>query len=735
MRLLHETRFDENRPPASWEFEVACHRMEENHLCAGNGTLVRIPLPGDGWRALRVELEVEPAPQAAIECCDGALAVNLMFREPLACRHDVRKHRHLLGESTRPIPPRAGFRAVRFDFADGCWSGTVDGEEMIRAADPAPRPVMRWITLRLIRDCRVKSVRILGDHPLPTPPPRPPAPDFFLEVTVDIFDDLIRAPFNQKMFNDLFAEFRAWGVRRCHWIHCGERRDGFWDHCPFGAAQNAAKTFDAVGDMLPAAVRAAHAQGIELIGLIKPLELGLRWSYGEGTPEARARGRVPRIGGPVSWICRFVPEHPELLTVRRPGTCGEAINSVFDRIDLVKEDDRPAAFTVEQVELLVSDDNATYHPYNGPMQREEVIEEYPVYVHTPSGGKPSGAARRCRVMRLKGLDLRQKYFALAVPEGRSSFTNTLVNLLHVFGEKGEERRLTYANQRRWDEAERLQDFRRAGFEFDHYFGTPTNCFAGYDVITEPWTLDGREGFIGIARGKDPGPLAHFSPFFPAAREIWLGWAREALDAGADGVEFRVRNHHSDFAWAEYGFEAPMVEAFRTRYGVDLLSTDDFDRAAFRRLRGEAYTQFYREARRLARARGKSMGLHVSITMDMEPEEGAAMETHWDWRTWLDEGLADSVTMKEVWPGTWFAEEILARTRARGIPAIFSPYNVNPRGPELIPIVDDHIRNARQGGYGGYQFYECAAAVRATPDGRVVMDRPDLRDLFRRHFVR
>jgi hypothetical protein len=155
--------------------------------------------------------------------------------------------------------------------------------------------------------------------------------------------------------------------------------------------------------------------------------------------------------------------------------------------------------------------------------------------------------------------------------------------------------------------------------------------------------------------------------------------------------------------------------------------------ALRKLRGEAYTQFYREARDLAHSYDKPVGLHVSISMDMEPEHGAAMEIHWDWRRWIDEGLADSVTMKEVWPGTRFAQEILSHTRPLGVPVIFCPWNSVWQGAGNERVIEEWIRAAREGGYDGYQFCECCAILRALPDGRVVNQRPQVAEIFRQNF--
>jgi hypothetical protein len=346
-------------------------------------------------------------------------------------------------------------------------------------------------------------------------------------------------------------------------------------------------------------------------------------------------------------------------------------------------------------------------------------------------------------MRLKDLEVRSPYLALAVEGRGESFANTLINLIHVFGENGEERRLTYGLMARSAAGEpdhcdlrgRVQDFRTLGVEFDCWPGTPTNVFPDYDGIRARCALDGAAGLLAVARGKEQGPIAMLSPSFAEVQDWWLTWVQDCLDAGADGIELRVRNHHSTLTWREFGFEKPVRDEFLRRYGVDLWETDDFNLTAWRRLRGEAYTQFYRRVRELARRCGKPMGLHVSPTTGiMEAEQGAAMEIFWDWRRWISEGLCDSVTMKEIWPRTPLAEEVLSLARPRHLRTIFCPYANNLwRKPGGERVVADWIRLAREGSYDGYQLYECCAVVRAAKDGSITMEQPALRELFQRQF--
>jgi hypothetical protein len=467
--------------------------------------------------------------------------------------------------------------------------------------------------------------------------------------------------------------------------------------------------------------------------------MGFWYSLRPGSPEGEAMGKTQRVGGPKYWIADFPAARPDLLMARRPSACGPPVNETVTRIEFVKEDNRPCAFDPRRIDLYTSADNTTWTKYRGPISVEESVENCPMREHTPSGFRYGGRSVQARVIRLTGFEIRDPFLALRTEGRQRSFVNDLLNLVRVFGEKGEETRLTYGVVSRRPPETRASAENEGhpfalGVEFDVVPGTPTAVFPGFDAIRAPHAFDGGEGFLAVALGKDATTVAALSPSFEESRAWWLEWLRDCLEAGADGVELRMRNHHSPFAWGEFGFETPVAEAFRQRYGVDILSTDDFDREAWRRLRGDAYTRFYREARALTDEYGKRLGLHVSTSMDMPPAEGGAMEIHWDWRTWLEEGLADSVTLKEVWPDTRFEREILSIARPRGIQVIFCPYANNlwsvPGGER---IVRDRIRAARAAGHDGFQYYECASVIHATVGRGLEMVQPALRQVFQEEF--
>ena len=739
MQELLNVTFADGKLPDGWVHAQRTFTFENGALHGNWGGHVNLLVPGERWEAVRLEVDVEGG---LVLFGDNTLSVVVNLdggRHRVACYGKA-----TLAESDAPAASGDGVRRVVIEFNRGRLSGAVDGEEVIAYDDRHPALTGGCMDLGFWDDCVVHRVRILAEGPGPAPVapgPRPSGDDFHLEVNVDFFDDLIRAPFTPKMFDDLFREFREWGVKRCHWIYYGGTGKGWWRYCPMNVDVNAARTVEASGEIFPAAVAAGHANGVEVYGMVKPFDMGFWHTMPERSRAAEERGKLRRLGGPVGWVADFIVERRDLLMARKPGAFGPGGSGPITRIDFVKEDGREAGFTVEDLRLYVSDDNGAYRPYEGPVTREETIEDYPVWEHTASGGRPTGQSRRARVMRLKELRIEEPFFAVAV-EGRSrSFGNSLINLVHIFGEQGEERMITYGVKPRRDTSEsetarEIGDFRKVGVEFDAVPGTPTAVFPCFDAIRARHWLDGGDGVLAFARGKEQHPLAALSPSFADSRAWWLSWLRDCLDAGADGLELRFRNHHSPFAWGEFGFEPPVRDAFLERHGVDLWETDDFDREALRRLRGEAYTEFYREAKDLAREYGKPLGLHISQTMCMEPDEGAAMELRMDWRRWLEDGLADSVTMKEVWPRTRFGDEVLAHTRRRGVPVIFCPYGNNTWGKEGgEQVVEARIRQAREGGYDGFQYYECASVIHAKPEGEIVMTQPALREVFRKRFAR
>ena len=723
MQELVSHRFEDGNIPADWAPQGLDHTYERGGMRSGRSTQMMIPLPGPGWRRVRVEIELEAMGGAIVDCGEGVFTMALKVKEAVFTGHCAVRHASVIAQSAKPVPDRSGLRQVVFEFEPGQIRGLVDGEEYISARDLEPKPLTGWIMLAFWSDCLVRTIRILGAEPLQgplypiadadkaSPSKRKSASndrDFFLDMAVDFYDDWWpddcaemlgeRIPYTRAMYEEFFAQLKRCGVKRIP-----------WNYHDLIETNLKGTTEDDIGDNFALAIELAHKNGMQLFGTIKPFE--------------------------TQYFAKCSREQPGLLMARKPSAWGESPNKSIHRIDLVKNDERTAAFSVADVTLLVSDDNKNYVPYAGAIQREEVIEDYPIYEHTASGARKTNRTRRSRVLRLSGLNIPESHIVVRVASTKWSFSNSLVNLIHLFGEKGEETRLTYGTASNTEEPFVAKGGLDAGILYDCCIGTPT-AHLGVDAVREPHLLDSGQNFLGVRRSK--GQFLHElgSPSYPEVHEWWLTWVRAIIDAGADGVEIRRTAHNSTFTWSEFGFEPPVRNEYLKRTGVDLWTTDDFDKELWRRIRGEGYTEFYRKARAITRRAGKTLGVHIDGVMEVEPGHVTAMDIHWDWRTWIKEDLADYVLLKGVWPGSRFMQEIISLARPRGIDVVVSLFEFSSqwKKPGSEMILDGRLRAARDAGCDGYQFYDSAALLRALPDThRVVVKNPAMRDVLRKYF--
>jgi hypothetical protein len=102
-----------------------------------------------------------------------------------------------------------------------------------------------------------------------------------------------------------------------------------------------------------------------------------------------------------------------------------------------------------------------------------------------------------------------------------------------------------------------------------------------------------------------------------------------------------------------------------------------------------------------------------------------METWWDWRSWIREGLMDAVTMNEV-PARMRAE-ILSECRARGVPVISRPSMHSADDATWAGRGVAMIDQARREGLQGFNIYESAAVMRLGADGALHFRAPALWD--------
>ncbi len=734
--LLLERSFLGGPAPRDWEAIPAAPTddlpSEGWPVCGSQELRILLPKVSSDQLTIDIELATVAGDIVAIECGNHDIDVSLQIDGQPHPRHAILKASMCpLAQGKLRLAPQSGVRHVRINIASDLITASVDGQTCVQGTDPFFTPSGRLLWLVLWGRMSLRNITVHDDNRAPLQRTKRPQPaqEFWLEANVDFHGYMGVAPFTHKTFDRLFEEFADWGVRRVHWIDYGRRREGWWDHAA-GVSDNALRTMDNVGEILPAAVTAAHRHGVELYALFKPFDMAVG-SIPEGTPDGRATAGVPRIGGPLVGLPRFCAEHRDWVSSRRPGSWGDAQNQTIDRIELVKDDEAVADFSVADIELFVSDDNGNYHPFLGHVSRSEAIESVELLKQTIDGPRSTGRRRNARVMRLSGLSIAAKYILLRVPGRDGSFVNTLADMVRVHGELGIEQRLTLGLSPRGGVS---ADPLRRGIAFDYFPGIPSAVFPGFEPMSFPIALDQHAGVLAIARGKNRDQIAVMSPAYDRVCDWWLAWIDAALDDGADGIELRERNHHSPLSWLETGFEQPVRDAMIQQTGVDPWSDPDPDQAALRQIRGQFYTRFLRRAKALVASRGRKLGLHVSVGMDMDTRQGAAMQMRWDWRTWLQEGLADSVTMKEIWPGSRFANELHEVASARNVPVIFTPY-----GGDCGPNESGHdgtmalrIARARELGFSGFQQY--VPLVRGLADESITRLNPvacqTLRSMFR-----
>jgi uncharacterized lipoprotein YddW (UPF0748 family) len=153
--------------------------------------------------------------------------------------------------------------------------------------------------------------------------------------------------------------------------------------------------------------------------------------------------------------------------------------------------------------------------------------------------------------------------------------------------------------------------------------------------------------------------------FPEVREYKLGLIKEILAYNADGIFLDwirtgdIRdNPQNDNGVANYGYEAPLVRAFKAKYGIDPHTIDNGD-YRWVRLRSEPITEFMRAVRAEVKKHKPRVVLSAMVhhrwAYRGRVEEGGAIDGSLrgilcDVRTWAREGLVDEMVAAGYYTG-------------------------------------------------------------------------------------
>jgi hypothetical protein len=572
--------------------------------------------------------------------------------------------------------------------------------------------------------------------------------DFRLETLVDFPDDALSCiwPITPGHIDSMMAMLKANGVTRVIWAYYGDGHGGWF--LPSGVAgavedkslsfdQNQwkayAQTLDLLGNPLRVAVDIAHKHGIEVYAYYKPYETGVAMTFAEGSPQAREWGRLYEIGGYTGWLDPFVIRHPELRIQRRTDDLWPGHDAAtIDTIRLTKRDDSPTRIKAENLQIWTSPLNYRYQPRSGRFDFAESVEPSPREVRDVYGNLITKAGDPVRVLTLSGLNIRDRYVLVTTDftEGQGDFSNAWDRLITCLDPQGREIPTVQATGTAiW--FPEWEDFRRGGLCFDTGRGpevvtldAPNQSGVGSSEGSAKHHAPEQKkvrGCVAISRGRNTHLAGGLCETEPAVQTFWLSCIQEMLDAGVDGIEFRVENHscHSDRP-EEFGFN-PAVMAKLPANPPDLL-------AAISKVRGDGYTDFLRQAKAMIAAHGRRMRINLNVDWFRPVAERPGSRklayphnVEWQWQRWIDEGLMDEAMLRffakpldGVYGDDKTAVDMADRCRQHDIPVTVNRYvwmNEN--------LADEFNKLRADGRFAGFVLYETWSYLQFARDGRCV----------------
>lgn len=524
----------------------------------------------------------------------------------------------------------------------------------------------------------------------------------------DLLFDMALGPVTPESMDERACLLKRWGFRRMHavvpFIACLQRwRDP--DEPYRGRPASAPHPF-AERDPMEEAVRAGHRHGLEVFAEFKPYEGGGHRQAPARANAATSRTEVDVVGGVGCNMDPFLVEHPELRLKRRPDDdedrlahvpvsrieCTFCLDNVFQtqfdhneyfpaQPDSVMQD-----APIRSVRLWTSTANTEYRPYEGPYELSERFERKHLY--DVNGRLLSAKPFRCRVLTIAGLEWGPElsYLAVSFDETHSASLVTIpYAMVQAYSATGEPATVCVTDAFRLNKKSELAtpaDPRllcEQGFEFEK---------ADYAYWDPGWRAVGQ---LALARGKNAFLKGTLCEACPEVRAHWLSQAQWLIDIGVDGIEIRTQGHSNSMTdWQNYGFNEPLVKAYRDRHGVDILAERP-DPLSLMRLRGDFFLDYLQELGELLHLHGRVLQVQAHGRYEHARMAGdfndigfwATPKILPDWRRLVD--IADEVNIKDYNIGVYNprnAAGIKARAHAQNKPVWVHCYN--HQGSDLNP---------------------------------------------------
>lgn len=607
-------------------------------------------------------------------------------------------------ENLRILVDQTNRLTIRYANGEICVS--LNGQKM--SFRSAYRPDLSRFEFYTSKSLTLRRLHLEGsEHPNPIIVK--PVDKLAIHTVFDFSDDIMTAPCGTRELDELMKANANLDVKRIYWSDFGELSQGFWNSFYYF---NAEKTFSLLGDHVRASCEAAHKNGMEYFTILRPFDMhvsGLTFAW--NSELARKYGKQNVMDGQAVIGLNFPLEHPELCMRRRHADLHQNPPSKIVVTSL-----KPIP-TNTLVTLWCSDDNGTYQPSAAEVR----VEGHQIVI--------------------ENFDANRSFYAIETPVRRNynGIFNEIQNLVAIY-DKADNRMegslsfhpRTFRDMQDWgNHSDRINatdgDFRKGGFFFDNpNFGMPNVVYPGISTRITCAALDNSFGVVGVTCRKNSHISGCMSPAQPEAREFWFQLIQHALECNVDGVDIRVSSHLNILEWDQYGFEQPVVEAYKKRFGVDIL-TQPYDARNLRMIRGEFYTEFLKQASELVHRYDKKFIVHICDMMEGTPDTSTVMEMHWDWQNWLATVAPDEVTFKAFVPDgydTYFGRELIAACRQRNIKVNFSPW---------LHCMEDYakINDMARFGCNAFLIYENATVFGLKLDGTVTVLQPKLIDVLKK----
>ncbi|MHC4872969.1 MAG: hypothetical protein ACYTFY_14090 [Planctomycetota bacterium] len=536
--------------------------------------------------------------------------------------------------------------------------------------------------------------------------------NYRMSVCVDFGDDLYSTWYDRKRLQTLFSFFRDRGMRRIYWLFQPPQSEKELT-CSLSKTftRNLNTTYRKIGELVPAAVEAAHALDMELYAVYKPFEFAFNTTFPFNTKEAEKHGRLDCMSGRIFWANQHIIDHKDKRLKRHPADLRDnKKKKTINTIELTFDSMMQSIFDKDDLQIFVSNDNTTYHQYRGQYNFMRAIKHDSL------------------VLRLEGLQIKEPYLAVKslLPKQGGHMSNTLDKLVTLYDKNGESILFTYGITGRKGSGGRAKGWGKVldkGFLFDD---TPA---AVHDNVLKRvrHAIDNsrNNSMTALAIGKESYIRGALSPAYPAVQKIWMNHINYCLTSGVDGVDLRIVNHNRSLEWERYGFEPPVIKEYKKRYGVDI-SCEKFNPLLHRKLLGGFYTDFIRKASQRVRSVGKKIQLHIGRTELDRPRNNISMNMYFAWEDWIKEGLADEITIKDTplfEPSRW--AKIARLSRPRKMPAyLCSHWCSIPGQHSWQKKFRAALEESLEAGMSGWILYESAMIVKMDPKGKLKQLNPE-----------